>query len=82
MYNLRNKKGASGALILAGLAAFAYYKYSQMSPEEKNKMVGDLKDKAKKLYEDYMPQEMKNMFDKKSETTAGATYGTDPDITV
>ena len=32
---LRNKTG----LLLAGLAAFGYYKYSKMTPEQKNSLI-------------------------------------------
>lgn len=32
---LRNKTG----LLLAGLAAFGYYKYSRMTPEQKNSLI-------------------------------------------
>ena len=32
---LRNKTG----LLLAGLAAFGYYKYSKMTPEQKNNLI-------------------------------------------
>jgi len=34
---LQNKK--TSGLVLLGLAAFAYYRYSKMSTEEKNKLV-------------------------------------------
>lgn len=46
-------------LLLAGLAAFAYYKYNKMSPEQKK----DLKDKVtregKKLWEQINPSAKK-----------------------
>ncbi len=63
MYN--NKKVPTGTLLAAGLAAFAYYKYSKMSAQEKESLVGDLKDKAQKLYDQYAPEELKNLFAKK-----------------
>lgn len=58
---LQNKKVPSGALLLAGVAAFAYYKYSKMSAEEKQNLVGGLKEKGQKLYDQYAPQELKDM---------------------
>jgi hypothetical protein len=61
---LQNKRLSTGGLVLAGLAAFAYYKYSQMSDQEKTNLVGDLKEKGKKLYDQYMPEQVKNMFAK------------------
>ena len=53
-----------GSLLLAGLAAFVYYKYSKMSPDEKNKLVDNLKAKGKKFYDEYAPPELKKVFEK------------------
>jgi len=47
---------------LAGLAAFAAYKYSTMSEEQKKNMSKKLKEKGKKMYDEYVPDKMKNMF--------------------
>jgi hypothetical protein len=55
-----NKKGG---LILLGLAAFAYYKYSKLSEEEKRNMVNGLKQKGKKLYDQYVPANLKTKFE-------------------
>lgn len=55
-----------GGLLLAGLAAFAYYKYSKMSEQEKHDLVNNLKGKGQKLYDQYMPEELKKMFKQKS----------------
>jgi hypothetical protein len=49
-------------LILAAIAAVAYYKYSQMSEEQKRNMVNNLKEKGKKIYDKYMPGNVKEMF--------------------
>jgi len=61
---IQNKKVPAGGLLLAGLAAYAYYKYSKMSSEEKETLVSDLKEKGQKLYDDYMPEQVKSMFAK------------------
>jgi hypothetical protein len=61
---LQNKKGTAGLLLLAGAAAYAYHKYSKMSEDEKNNMFGDLKEKGRKLYDQYVPADIKNMFTK------------------
>ncbi|MEP7252423.1 MAG: hypothetical protein ABI683_08585 [Ginsengibacter sp.] len=53
-----------GSLLVAGLAAFAYYKYSKMSPDEKKNIVGSFKAKGKKLYDEYAPPELKKLFEK------------------
>jgi len=48
--------------ILAGMAgAVAYYFYSQLSEEEKSDMVNNIKEKGKKVYDKYVPDNMKNI---------------------
>ena len=47
-------------LFLAGAAAFAYYKYSKLSESEKKAIADKLKSKGKKLYDDYVPGNIKN----------------------
>ncbi|CAN5585234.1 hypothetical protein BH10BAC3_BH10BAC3_20470 [soil metagenome] len=64
-----NKKG----LLLAGLAAYAYYKYNKMTPAEKEKLVGGIKEKGQKLYDDYVPAEIKNMIGKKRQPEPDTT---------
>ena len=54
----------TGGLILAGLAAYAYYKYNKMTPQEKEDLVGNLKHKGKKLVDQYLPENLKNVFTK------------------
>lgn len=53
-----------GGLIVAALAAFAYYKYSKMSEEQKRDLVNNFKQKGQKLYDQYVPTELKNQFQK------------------
>jgi len=65
MYKNKKVAGGAGTLIAAGLAAFAYYKYSKMSEEQKQNLVNDLKEKAQNLYEQYAPTELKDLFAKK-----------------
>jgi len=62
---LQNRKRPTGTLLLAGLAAFAYYKYSKMSDEQKKNLVGDWKEKGKKFYEENVPDNIKNLFGNK-----------------
>ena len=54
-----NKK-SNTPLLLAGLAAFAYYKFNKMSPEKKN----ELKEKGMDLVNKYVPQPLKDIFSK------------------
>jgi hypothetical protein len=55
-----------GGVILAAIAAFAYYKYSKLSEEQKRDLVNNLKQKGQKLYDQYIPQNLKNNFSEKA----------------
>lgn len=55
---LRNKK----FLILAGLTAYAYYKYNSMTPEAKQKLTEDIKLKGKNIFDKYVPDQVKQFF--------------------
>jgi hypothetical protein len=52
---LRSGKRGPGALLLAGLAAFAYYKYNKMTPQQRQDLVGGLKEKGRKIFGQFMP---------------------------
>lgn len=52
-------------LLLAGLAAYGYYRYSKMSADEKEKLVGGLKEKGRKFYDEKVPQNVKDLFGQK-----------------
>jgi len=56
-----------GPLILAGIAAYGFYKYSKMNEEQKR----NLKEKGKKLIDENVPQNLKDVFARK---TARTTY--------
>lgn len=68
-----------GSLLLAGAAAFGYYKFSKMTAAEKEQ----LKQKAMKAYEDNVPQNVRDMIGGKqggqAQPTAGGSFngGTD-----
>jgi hypothetical protein len=51
-----------GGVILAAIAAFAYYKYSKLTNEQKRDLVNNLKQKGQKLYDQYIPENLKNKF--------------------
>lgn len=59
-----NNKKSGAPLVLAGLAAFAYYKYKKMSPERKT----ELMEKGKDLVDKYAPESLKNIFSKTNGT--------------
>jgi hypothetical protein len=54
-----------GSLLLAGAAAFAYYKYSKMSDQQKQDLVNGLKEKGKKFYDEKVPNSVKDIFAQK-----------------
>ena len=70
--SMSQKRKSAAPLILAGLAAFAYYKYSKLKPEEKKDLTGTIKEKGKRVYDKYMPEKAKNMFRKKADHTVYA----------
>lgn len=70
---MAQKKIPTAGLLLAGLAAVAYYKYSKMTPEDKDNLIGDLKAKGQKLYDEYMPEQYKSMFSSKADNTGTAS---------
>ena len=72
--NTKIPKGAAGGLLLAGLAAFAYYKYSKMSQEDKDNLVSGIKEKGQKLYDDYMPAQVKDIFAQKGSNNPNNTF--------
>lgn len=64
------KKNNIAALALTGLAAYGYYKYSKMSADEKKNIVGDLKTKGQSLAEKYLPENVRNLFGIKSDSSS------------
>jgi hypothetical protein len=49
------------ALIVAGVAgAIGYYMYSRMTEGEREEMIDNLKQKGKKIYDDYVPKNVKD----------------------
>ncbi|MDQ6845805.1 MAG: hypothetical protein M3Z92_15920 [Bacteroidota bacterium] len=71
---LQNKL-PKGSLLFAGLAAFAYYKYSQLSPGEKSNLIDNIKAKSKSFYDQCVPGELKNLFSKKEIPGNNSQYG-------
>lgn len=67
------KNGKLATLALAGLAAYAYKKYSKMSPDQKENLTSDLKEKGRGLVEKYLPENLKNLFglNKDNSSTTG-----------
>lgn len=52
----------TGALILAGLAAFALYRISKLSAEDKTKLADNIKDKGRQLLDNLNPRNIKQKF--------------------
>lgn len=70
---LRNKK--TSGLILGGLAAYAFYKYSKMGSEEKSKFTQSIKDTFKDLVGQVLPGSKSNGT---SSTPAHSSYAETP----
>ncbi|MEP6465847.1 MAG: hypothetical protein ABJB05_06060 [Parafilimonas sp.] len=51
------------ALLIAGIAAYAYYMYSKMDANAKKDLVNNIKGKGKQLFKDYLPDDLKQKFD-------------------
>ncbi len=60
---------------MAGLAAYALYKYTKMTEEEKQEFVSGLKEKGKKFYDQNIPEEIKSVFAKKSDGLGDDLHG-------
>lgn len=69
-------KGSIIGLVLGGLAAYGYYRYSQLSDQEKK----DLMDKGKKFFDENLGS-LKNMFGSNgsaADTQPSGSYGSNP----
>ena len=66
--------GKKGTVLLAGVAALAYYKYNKMTAVEKENLKSSLKKTGQKIV-DQLPDEVKNLFgtsvDNKTEPERG-----------
>ena len=49
----RKSKGGIGTLLLAGAAAYAYYRYSKMSAEQKRDLTNNLKNKGTQILDQF-----------------------------
>jgi len=56
---IRNKSAVK-PLVLAGLAAAAYYAYTKLSPEQKEQLFGSIKKQGKDLLGKIWPAGMEN----------------------
>ena len=57
---MTQKQKISDILVLAGLAAFAYYKYSKLSEEEKRNIVNDIKETGRNIMKEMIPEGIKS----------------------
>ena len=53
------------ALLLAGIAAFAYYQYKKMTPKQKEDLKDNIKKQGEKIME-HLPEEVKNIINPKA----------------
>ena len=57
---MTQKQKISDILVIAGLAAFAYYKYSRLSEEEKRNIVNDIKETGRNIMKEMIPEGIKS----------------------
>lgn len=48
-------------LVVAGLAAFAYWRYTKMTESEKDKIHSDIKDIGEKVIKELLPEGIKSL---------------------
>ena len=72
------RRGGALPLLLAGLAAWGYYKYSKMSEDEKRNLVNNWKEKGKRFYDENIPQNVKDMFARRDENRSGQMHTQSP----
>ena len=53
MLSRGKSKGGFGTLLLAGAAAYAYYRYSKMSAEQKRDLTNNLKNKGTQILDQF-----------------------------
>ncbi len=57
---MTQKQKISDILVIAGLAAFAYYKYSKLSEEEKRNITNDIKETGRNIMKEFIPEGIKS----------------------
>lgn len=57
---MTQKQKISDILVVAGLAAFAYYKYSKLSEEEKRNITNDIKETGRNIMKEFIPEGIKS----------------------
>lgn len=53
------KQTLGDVLVVAGIAAFAYYKYSKLSGEEKRKITSDMKETGRNIIKELIPEQVR-----------------------
>jgi hypothetical protein len=58
---MSQKVKVSEVFVLAGIAAFAYWRYSKMTVQEKEKVYTDIKDIGEKVIKELLPEGIKGL---------------------
>lgn len=58
---MTQKEKVSEVLVIAGLAAFAYFRYSKMTAGEKEKIHADLKQIGERVMKEIIPEGIKTL---------------------
>lgn len=56
---MTQKEKLSDVLVIAGLAALAYYKYSRLTRAEKDNIMSELKETGKNMVKELIPSEIR-----------------------
>ncbi len=79
MLSRGKSKGGFGKLLLAGAAAYAYYRYTKMSPEQKRDLTNNLKNKGTQILDQFRGAtgNLRNSFSKQSDSFSKQTNSFD-----
>jgi hypothetical protein len=58
---MTQKGKISEVLVVVGIAAFAYWRYSKMTTHEKEKLQADIKDIGEKVIKELLPEGIKSL---------------------
>lgn len=58
---MTKKVQVTEVFVVAGIAAFAYWRYTKMSESEKDKLHADIKDIGEKVIKELLPEGIKSL---------------------
>ncbi len=61
----KNRTSKAIVIVTSVAAAYAVYKYATMSAENKQRLTANLRDQVIKIFDQYIPNEIKSIFENK-----------------